>query len=150
MLGKLVTSNPSTWAAVSPSKSATSRRWRGSDTRGERPSQPAKRELITISPQSTHDANRRLREHRVSSFRLAGVHVGHVHFDERNRDGCKGVADRYVGVRVRTGVDDYAVHSPAKLVDGIDYFAFAVVLREFDVRADFPGHRSQGTLHIGE
>src|SRR5690349_18576184 len=104
MLGRPVTSKPSTCAAVKPSTSAERRRWRGSDTRGERASQPAKCELIAVGAKPTHDADRGLREHRVPALRLAGVDVRHVYFDERDGDRRECVANRDARMRIRAGV----------------------------------------------
>src|SRR3954467_9944939 len=75
MFGRLVTRSPSTCAAVRPSTSADSRRLRESGTSGERPGQPAKRELVAVCPESADGADGCRRKHRVPPLGFTRVHV---------------------------------------------------------------------------
>src|SRR6185503_3172128 len=109
MFGKLVTSSPSTWAAVSPSASADRRRRRGSTTSRQRARQTAKRQLVAIGAKTADRAHRRRSQHGVAPFRLARVNVGEVNLDEGDGDRRERVPNRQTGVSVRTGIDHDSV-----------------------------------------
>src|SRR3954464_1127391 len=99
MLGKLVTSRPSTWAAVNPSTSADRRRERESGTSRQRASRQHAREsaqgqLIPVRAESDHRPDGGGREHRVPSLGFARVHVRDVDFHEGHHDRGQGVAKR--------------------------------------------------------
>src|SRR5881628_1125342 len=80
MFGRLVMSKPSTWAAVSPSTSADSRRVRASLTRRQLANEPAQRGLVAERAQTADHCHRRGREGRVTTLRLARTDAGEVHF----------------------------------------------------------------------
>src|SRR5262249_21618344 len=69
---------------------------------------------------------------------------------ERHRDGRQRVAYREARVRVRAGVDHYAIHLASQAMNGVDDLAFAIVLREADLRADLVADRTQRPLDVRE
>src|SRR5215469_953381 len=101
MLGRLVTSSPSRWAAVMASTSAASREGRRSDTRRELPGEPAQCELVAVDAESDDAAHRGTGEHRMATLRFPRVNVGHVDLDERRIDRRERVANREARVCVR-------------------------------------------------
>src|SRR5690349_23610820 len=113
-LARLVTSSPSTCAAVSPSASAARRRGRGSDTwPREASGKTTQCELVPVRTEAAHDRRRRGGEHGVAALRLAGVDVRQVYLDEGNFHGGERVADREAGMAVGAGVDQRAVSVPS-------------------------------------
>src|SRR5262245_20385151 len=101
MLGKLVTSSPSRWAAVTASMSAASRAERRSDTRGELAGETAQRELVAVGAKSDDAAHGRASEHRMATLGFTRVDVRDVDLDERCVDRRERVADREARMRVR-------------------------------------------------
>src|SRR5579862_249441 len=126
MLGRLVTSSPSRWAAVMASTSAASRATRTSDTRGDRAGESSERELVAVRAESHDAADGGAGEHRVTALGFTRIHICHVHLDERRGDRGERVANREARVRVRAGVDDHAVDLAAQPLNRVDELPLAV------------------------
>src|SRR4051812_47459985 len=116
-------SNPSTWAAVSPSTNAARRRERGSVTRRELANEAAQSGLVSEGAQAADHGHGRRREHRMTTLRLARVNVREVHFDVGDRDRAQRVANGETRVRVRAGVDDDAIDLAAPRMNAVDHLA---------------------------
>lgn len=81
---------------------------------------------------------------------FARVHVGEMHFDEGQLDRGERVANRETGMRVRAGIDHDAGNASPQCVNCIDQLPLAVVLREFQLRAELFRYAPQRTLNVGE
>ena len=112
MFGRLVTSSPSTCAAVRPiGERGEAAPAADQPSSGHRDAlhEAAQRQLVAVRAETADHADRRGREHRVTTLGLARVDVRDVHFDERHLDRRERVANREARVRVRAGVDERAV-----------------------------------------
>ena len=75
--------------------------------------------------------------------RLAGVHVGQVHFDERDADPRQGVAQRDAGVGEAARIDDDERKSlRLRRMDPLDQRTFVVALEGFEAGPAAPSRVS--------
>ena len=85
----------------------------------------------------------------MTALRLPGIHVGHVHLDERQPDTGQRIADRKTRVAVRARIQDHAVGTAAKGVDRVDELSLPVPLGERQRDAKLAGDRPQTALDTG-
>src|SRR2546423_12132190 len=73
-----------------------------------------------------------------------------MHFDERNLHTRERVTNRETGVDVRSCVHQSTLGSAAQAVHCLDYLAFAIVLHEREIDAQFFGDRHEVRLNVGQ
>lgn len=107
---------------------------------------------VSVNAQSGNHGNRLVQEITVVSERLALVHVGDVHLDERDCRGQQRISDSHRGVRVGAGVDDNEANALFfGLVDPVNDEALGVVLVREQLGPIVLGNLGAGLLlEVGE
>src|ERR687896_565953 len=149
MFGRLVTSSPSTWAAVSPSTSAASRRGRGSVTAEPR-DEAAQGQLVPVRTEAAQHADRGRCKHRVAALRLAREDVCNVDLDERDLRRRECIAECEARMAVGAGVDDRTGDALTERLHVVDQRALAIALRELQLDAQLSRDVGQPRLDVGE
>src|SRR2546425_5263843 len=121
MLARDVTSTPSNPSASSARTSASCRACRGSAPMVGREitDQPLESQPIAVRAEPGHHPDRRVREQRAASLRLAREDVRQVHLHEREAHGEQRVPHRETRVRERRRVDERAVGVTAQPLDRV-------------------------------
>ena len=91
--------------------------------------QVLKGQQIALMTQTADDADGQVREIRVMSERLPGMHIGKMHLDEGNRYRRQCVAQGDAGMGVGRRIDDDGAHALfAGGMDAFDQGAFVIAL----------------------
>ena len=109
------------------------------------------RQFVAVRAQAAIHADGDIGEIRMLAEGFAGVHVGKMHFDKRDGDGCQRIAQRHAGMGVSRRIDDDEIHLVARgFVQPVDQGTFVVVLEGFDVCAGGFSAADQRTVDVVE
>src|SRR5271154_4686695 len=82
--------------------------------------------------------------------RLALVHIGNMHLDDRPGERVKRVEDRDRGMGEGGGIDDDARHTLARAMNPVDDLVFAIALMELDRKPELSPDPSAVRLDVGQ
>src|SRR5437899_1134110 len=108
-------------------------------------------EAVALDAEAAERGEGRARGVGVVTETLAGVDVGHVHFDGRNLHREQRVMQGDRGVRIAAGTDDDALHlARMRLVDEVDQLALAVGLPAIGLEAELRRGLPAQCLDVGQ
>src|SRR5688572_22949506 len=117
----------------------------------ELPQGMGEREVVAAAAQAADRADRQAGEIGAMAERLARLHVGKVHFDERNADSGHCVAQRDAGMGVRRRVKDHEPYALARsALDAVDQLALDVALEAEHLRAGGPAGGDEAAVDGGQ
>jgi len=108
-------------------------------------------EFITERPETKQAAACDVTEITLVAKFFSGKSIAQVHFDKRNLNRQKSIAQRNTRVREATGVQDDKFNVvDGGLLDPVDEFMFGVTLKANEIMSEFFGDLNAALFDVGE